>query len=49
MMSDHIKAIMGAGMLPALVAGSFYPHDDGLIWLMFAFGASWGGLWLQHE
>lgn len=44
----RLRAIAGAGILPALVA-SVMGGDQTMQWLMFAFGASWGNLLLLHD
>ena len=46
-MSD-IKAIVGAGMFPAFLSAAFGAPEH-LQFLLFAFGAAWGGLLMKHS
>jgi hypothetical protein len=47
-MSARIRALAGAGILPALIASTM-GGDQGMQWIMFAWAASWGGLWMLHD
>jgi hypothetical protein len=46
-MPETIKAIVGAGILPAFIASAF-GAPEGLQFLLFLFGATYGGMWITH-
>lgn len=45
---DHIKGVFACGILLALVASAFNASSD-IQAIGFAFGVTYGGLWLQHD
>lgn len=47
-MENHIKGVIGCGLFFALIAGAF-GGDETMQWAMFAFGATYGNLWIAHD
>jgi len=45
---DRIKGIIGCGMICAIV-GTLFNIDQTDQLILFAFGATYGGLWIQHD